>query len=204
MAYHEQKNKHAKQTGKNTSKILTKLDKEHKKQTKMKMTQFIICEIKEIIKGAKNIVKAPNSKAHQKLTNEEIKLYEMISGLKSGLNEADLLPLFGEMASVMREAEEAVIRAAVQGCLGLEKAVQGPGSSIPMARKTINQEAQPTPLVNKNTQNHLLFAPPHSDEVPRAQGQDKAQPDRQALQDKVPQVMVQPEPDRGKRGIQPD
>ena len=123
MAYHEQKNKHAKQTGKNTSKILTKLDKEHKKQTKMKMTQIITCDIKEIIKGAKNIVKAPNSKAHQKLINEEIKLYEMISGLKSGLNEADLLPLFGEMASVMREAEEAVIRASVQGCLGLEKAV---------------------------------------------------------------------------------
>ena len=80
-------------------------------------------------------MKAPNSKAHQKLINEEIKLYEKISGLKSGLNEADLLPLFGEMASVMREAEEAVIRAALQ------KAVQGPGSTIPTARKTINQES---------------------------------------------------------------
>ena len=46
----------------------------------MKMTQIITCDIKEIIKGTKNIVKAPNSKAHQKLINEEIKMYEMISG----------------------------------------------------------------------------------------------------------------------------
>ena len=51
MAYHERTNKQAKQTGKHTSKMQTKLEREHKKQTKLKIqqiSQIIISDVKKL------------------------------------------------------------------------------------------------------------------------------------------------------------
>ena len=55
------------------------------------MSQIIINDVKNI-KCSKEIVKAPKSGAHQKLINDEMKLYVMkniLREMESGLNEAD-------------------------------------------------------------------------------------------------------------------
>ena len=62
-------------------------------------------------KECKKIVLKPNIKAHRKLINQEIKLYEKISSMKGDLSEAKLQPLFEKMLSAMSEAEETVYKA---------------------------------------------------------------------------------------------
>ena len=75
------------------------------------MSKYIMSEIKAITKSAKKIVLKPNIKAHRKLINQEIRLYENISSHKGDLSQAKLQPLFEKMLSAMSEAEETVCKA---------------------------------------------------------------------------------------------
>ena len=75
------------------------------------MSKYIVSEIKAITKSAKKIVLKPNIKAHRKLINQEIRLYEKISSHKGNLSEAKLHPLIEKMLSAMSEAEETVYKA---------------------------------------------------------------------------------------------
>ena len=72
----------------------------------------VYCEWSEgHYKEHKKVVLKPNIKAHRKLINQEIQLYDKIYSLKGDLDEAKLRPLFEKMLSAMAEAEESVCNA---------------------------------------------------------------------------------------------
>ena len=74
-------------------------------------SRYIVSDVKAITRSAKKVVLKPNIKAHKKLINQEIQLYDKIYSLKGDLDESKLRPLFEKMLSAMAEAEESVCNA---------------------------------------------------------------------------------------------